>query len=129
MNEKILVRRPPRIVFYSPRAADRKRDEECVFLASIGKSRGFIMAKTGLSPSQVTLTLRKAGVRLADCRNGEKGTLGGRMGNLVIQAVRDLAEPQVINYIRKNVPRSHRSARAHTGPKGENPYPLEEAAR
>lgn len=127
MNEKeVVVRRPPRVVFFGRTVAERTRDELCVLLAGERKTYKYIAGKTGLSHSQIALTLRKVGLRMKDVGNCEPGTFGGQCSKVIDRAVRHVMEPMVHNYIHKNVPRPRTGHRAHTRATGENPYPLEE---
>jgi hypothetical protein len=126
MNKKIKVRKPRRIVFYSPVKKERERDEEALLLIARGLTMSYIIAQTGHSKHQYAYLAKRAGVRLGDARNCTEGTLGGDFQREILKRMRGELEPRVIRYIRRNVTPPQIIGRAHTGPKGEHPYPLED---
>lgn len=123
----VQVKKPRRIVFYSPRKQEREMDELAVTLAGLGKSHGYIRAMTGLSKYGLIYALKRGGVRLSDARNGIKGTLGGRFSEIVMKATKDVLHAETVQYIHANVAPPMIGGKAHTSAKGDNPYPLEES--
>lgn len=70
----------------------------CAILAGMGFSTKFIMAETGLTPSQVTYRLHKAAIKRADYRNGDSAMAERMLGYVPAsrQAIRSLMKLEPI---------------------------------
>jgi hypothetical protein len=79
-------------------------DHVCVLLASLGFSTAYICKRTGLSESQVTYRIQKAGLTLAnhmsrsDFRNGSSP-----FSDLVLGAARQVADVHLIRHLKANL--------------------------
>jgi hypothetical protein len=88
-----------RVDFY-----DEVDDHRCILLASLGFSTRYICEQTGLSASQVTYRLKKAGLTTEnkasrmDFRNGVSP-----MAKIVLGQVRQAADEQLTKHLKKYV--------------------------
>ena len=126
-EKKIKVRKPRRIVFFSPNKKERDQDTEVLYLIGRGRTMAYILARVpGFSKHKYAYLAKRGDARLADARNALKGTLGGEMERAIEEKMRDVLEPIVLRHIRNNVTPPQTLSKAHTSSKGENPYPLQE---
>lgn len=83
-----------------PKRVTWTSDDElrCAILAGMGFSTKFIMAETGLSPSQISYRLKKGQIKRADYRNGQSAMAERMLGYVPAskQAIRGLMGLEVI---------------------------------
>lgn len=92
------MKRNPNIVSRPVDAVNNTQDRWCLILAMRGRSNRAIIAKTGLTPGQITYRLRLYEVSRMDYRNGE-----GPLAQKVDKATEGLAEQALIAHLRRHV--------------------------
>ncbi len=76
----------------------KQEDFECCMLAELGMATKTIAGFTGLSVSQVSTRLKKAGIRVTDYRQGR-----GRYAELVFKGVANLAAKSLQDDLRRRL--------------------------
>lgn len=84
MSQLVIVQ--PRPVHYISNVDDRM----CAILGAMGFATSFIQRETGLTPSQITYRLKKAGIRRIDYRNGTS-----RAAKLIVRHSRQRLDAQI----------------------------------
>lgn len=126
-DKKIKPRKPRRIVFFSPIKKERDQDTEVLKLIGKGRTMGYILAHVpGFTKHKYAYLAKRAGVRLRDAREAIPGTLGGDIARAIERKMEGEIQPLVLRHIMRNVTPPQTLSKAHTGPKGDNPYPLQE---